>query len=184
VDDPVRLDWRGTDNLYGRVGPFLQPKRRTQGDRTAVATLDAWADDPASPREFGSISVASHVWDDPDPAKALGAETLDPTRLFKLAEARPGLTRPGARQGPFGPLPTPTKIVADARPRLAPTEAEKAAISALSTSPFSSVDRLLNAGPDLAVRPMPRGEVERPANPPANEIDLGDELPEMPVMPP
>ena len=196
-DDPTRLDWRGMDNLYGRIGTYLLPRRSTNGaTRAATSKFEAWADDPATAREFSSNRTLSHVWDEADPSKPSATESQDPSRLFRLAESRPGQSRVGARQGPIGPVPTPLKLVAD--PKL-PTSAqdqarldrerERIGISAMSTSPLAMVSPLLSNSPDLTTKPMakseqPRTSADRAAVPAVPEVDPGEDLPEMSVMPP
>jgi serine/threonine-protein kinase len=104
ADDPGRLDWSGRENLYGRVASFLQ----LTGDDPEfppIQRYSAWANDPDQPREFGSMATDAHVWFEDRPSDSLlGA---DPERAFRLVSLEGRLTKLGARQGPYGPVPAP-----------------------------------------------------------------------------
>ena len=67
IDAADRLDWRGLDNLYGRIGVYLRPG----GLRAPTRTFEAWADDPSAIREAGSVAVEAPSWEERDPLEAM-----------------------------------------------------------------------------------------------------------------
>ena len=107
MDIPDRLDWRGADNLYARVGVFL---RGVGGRSQAILRNFAnWADDPTAFRESGSNSVDGGLWERlPLTSQNLSSSPESP-RSFRLALPRLVAHHPGARWGPTGPLPTPVE---------------------------------------------------------------------------
>jgi eukaryotic-like serine/threonine-protein kinase len=190
-DSPDRLDWRGTDNLYGRFGVYLQAPRGTSS-RPPIRTFEAWKDDLLttrdSVRESGSIPIDGLPWEDRNPLDTLASGASGPTKAFQLALPRQSPPRPGARQSPFGPLPapillasapstspngldgptTPSAPTATAerreRPSGEPTRPREVA-SAVAPSPFKPKNPLL-AETDDPTRAMPPAQPnnERPAN--------------------
>ena len=163
IDSPDRLDWRGVDNLYGRFGVYLQPPRGSTL-RSQIKTFDAWADDPASFRESGSIAVDGHPWEGRNPLETLALASPGPTHAFQLALTRQAPPRAGARQGPSGPLPSPVALASSPAPLPAP-----------------------NPNPDVPT-PVPIRPREvasaTPPNPPKPRptADPGDEIMEMPLV--
>ncbi|WP_435017259.1 protein kinase domain-containing protein [Tundrisphaera sp. TA3] len=115
IDNPERLDWWGQDNVYARVGSYLQPAI-VGADRLPIRSFAGWADDPEVFREAGSLPADLHPWDDPDPMATLAGGPADPARAFRLALPREAPHRAGARQGPAGPLPAPTVMAVAALP--------------------------------------------------------------------
>jgi eukaryotic-like serine/threonine-protein kinase len=114
LDSPDRLEWRGTDNLYGKFGSYTQPLRGPSL-RGSIRTYDTWADD-ASFHEAGSFSTERHPWEEPNPLEALAHGIPRASRAFRLALSPQAPPRVGARQGPAGPLPPPVVLAT------APTE--------------------------------------------------------------
>ena len=171
IDSPDRLDWRGVDNLYGRFGVYLQPSRGS-ALRPAIRTFEGWADDPSAFRESGSVAVEGHPWEERNPLDFLALEVSSPTRAFQLAVPRQAPPRPGARQGPFGPLPAPVvaatasapgpnsalpPVVAvppDRRERLG-AEPVRPREVASSTSPNVPKPKATVVAPDVSMRAMP-----------------------------
>ena len=129
IDSPDRLDWRGVDNVYGRFGVFLQPPRGS-GLRPPIRTFEGWADDPASFRESGSIALDGHAWEERNPLDTLALGISGPTRAFQLALTRQAPPRAGARQGPFGPLPSPLVVATAPGSILNPTPSQAASTPA------------------------------------------------------
>ncbi len=189
ADEPARLDWRGRDNLYGRVGTYLQAGGRAAAGFAAVRTFDAWADDPSSVREANSTATAARVWAEPDPALLAGPSN-NPSLAFRLAGAQGGIGRVGARRGPLGalaasasartepaagtglaeavgpPRPRPAAVGPLARAEAAPAAARPPA-EAARTSPGATE-------PTPPPMPMPM-----PVKPTGDD----DPFPEMPIMP-
>jgi serine/threonine-protein kinase len=101
TDRPGRLDWRGRENLYGRIGTFLQPTSEA-ADAAIVRTFEAWTDPADTIRELRSKYSPAHIWAQDDPLVALAAP--DPSLAFQLA---PGFNTAsaGVREGPRGPVP-------------------------------------------------------------------------------
>ncbi len=169
IDAPDRLDWRGFDNVYGRIGVYLQPPR-SGSPRAPIRSFEAWADDPSTVREWGSIGPDRTPWEERNPVEALASGAPEPTRAFRMALTRPGPARPGARQGPSGPLPPPIFLAA-------PPAAGLLA-GAIAAPPATVGGRTEPARPrEVATAPAPPSP--RPRVDPA-----GDEMEEMPVGPP
>ncbi len=167
IDSPDRLDWRGFDNLYGRFGSYMHPLRGPSL-RGSIRTFDAWADDPASFRESGSIAVEGHLWEETDPLEAWIPGSARPARAFQIALSREAPARPGARQGPAGPLPPPIVVASvptepstptesnpvDRRPRTG-TEVARTREVASASSPASTKPKPPVFEPDDSMRAMP-----------------------------
>ena len=100
IESADRLDWRGAENLYARIAVYLRPG----GSRPPIRDFAAWADDPETFRESGSIAYDGHPWEERDP-RADGRR--EPGRSFRLSLPRSVAARPGARAGPTGALPPP-----------------------------------------------------------------------------
>jgi serine/threonine-protein kinase len=113
ADDPDRLDWSGRENLFSRVGTFLQGGS-AESSTPPVRRFSAWADDPDGPREAGSIMVDAHIWAEPRPANSLADNDAD--RAFRLTVLDEGPAKVGARQGPTGPVPPPLMTASGRRP--------------------------------------------------------------------
>ena len=145
IDSPDRPDWRGTDNVYGKFAAFLQ-LLRGPALRGSIRTFEAWAEDPSTVREWGSIAVERTPWEDRNPLEALAAGPPRSTRAFQLALTRREPPRPGARQAPTGPLPAP----------VAPAGAAGAAVE-----PSPSASNLAEAA---------SGPAERPSKPPVESV--------------
>jgi eukaryotic-like serine/threonine-protein kinase len=117
ADDPTRFTWQGRDNIYGQIGVFLQSDRPGLVSGFApIRMFEAWADDPSTLREAGSIQATWHLWSESDPTLKLTG-TSDPSQAFRLALTRGAASRVGARRGPFGVLtatlpsrPTPGNV--------------------------------------------------------------------------
>jgi serine/threonine-protein kinase len=172
TDDPDRLDWRGRQNLYGKVRTFLQPTG-TQSSGKAIDSWAQWEEERDSLRESGSALAASRVWQDADPTQALTRDEPNPTRAFQLAASIPGRVDVGAREGPFGVLTPPVKVAANvSAPRREPTT---------TASPTPGVAS--NAARETASKPesttIPPAETGAPKT-----TVVDNEMPEMPVMPP
>ncbi|WP_435009362.1 protein kinase domain-containing protein [Tundrisphaera lichenicola] len=125
IEGADRLDWRGLDNLYGRIGAYLRPA----GLRAPTRTFEAWADDPSVIREAGSVAAEAPPWEDHDPLDTLALASTSiqgsstPSRAFRLTLARSSPPRVGARNGPVGPL-------------LAPIIGAAAPVSVLASNPI------------------------------------------------
>ena len=186
ADDPARLAWQGRDNLYGRIGVFLQADRGADPGFAPIRSFEAWADDPSSVREAGSLATAARVWAEPDPSLLLAA--TNPSLAFRLAPARAAIGRVGARRGPLGAL------IVSARPASGAGFAEKAEpaesprVEAPAIGAIAKAD--LPATPANPPPPKPNAEATPaadPAEPPPMPMKVGenpDDIPEMPVMPP
>ena len=121
IDAPDRLDWRGADNLFARVGAFLQATGPRPGG--TLRTFAAWADDPASFRESGSVAFDGVPWERLPVTSLTPAFSAESPRSFRLALPRTVAHHPGARWGPLGPLPPPLWLASAAPPnRLLPAE--------------------------------------------------------------
>ena len=170
LDAPERLEWRGSDNLYGRFAAYLVPLR-AGSSRPPIRTFEAWADDPESPREWGSVAVEGQPWEERGPLDALATGPARPGRGFQLNLPRQASPRVGARQGPTGPLPTP--IVAAA-------SREAASLVAEAPIPPSSEAEPVPRRPRPPLEPARGREVAStasPANEPAPRRAIGSELP-------
>ncbi len=85
TDEPEALDWFGRDNLYGRIGVYLQPTDgRLDHASDAVKSFSAWADDSRAIREARSAATEGAVWtlDETDQTEALTRR--DPTSAFSV----------------------------------------------------------------------------------------------------
>ena len=202
IDSPDRLDWRGTDNLYGKFAAFLQPLRGS-ALRGSIRTFENWADDPASTREWGSISVDGSPWEETNPLEAAASATSRPGRAFQLAVPRQAPPRLGARQGPAGSLPLPiilakaatvgpesTEATAPATPPEAiegrtrpPAEPARPREMTSTPSPLSPRSKGQAAEPDDSMKAMP---LTLPGEKTAKEVDpdapaLANDLTPMPM---
>ncbi len=151
ADEPSRLSWQGRDNLYGRIGVYLQADRAGAPGFAAVQSFEAWADDPSSVREAGSVATTARVWGEVDPTLLLGDGTSNnPTNAFRLAPTRLAAARVGARRGPLGAL----VAAAPSRPALA------AGTGIVAEGPDPA------EGPRPTTKPLgPAGEGRRPSRP-------------------
>ena len=132
IDNPDRLDWRGADNLYARVGTYL----RAGGSR-ARATIRgfvAWSDGPSTFRESGSTAYNGAVWERLPATSVNLANSPESPRSFRLTLPRAVVHPPGARWGPLGPLPAPTWLATASPPNRTLTT-DSAASSARPTNP-------------------------------------------------
>jgi serine/threonine protein kinase len=111
TDEPARLDWHGRDNLYERIGVFLQADRAASGF-APIRSFEGWADDPSIVREAGSTSSPERVWAEPDPALVLASNPDNPSLAFRLAP-RVSSSRVGARRGPLGELNATSRIASN-----------------------------------------------------------------------
>ncbi len=120
IDSPDRLDWRGVDNLYAQIAVYL----RSGGTRAPIRSFEGWADD-SSFRESGSAPFDGHPWAERDPLAAIAQVGPESGRPFRLALPRPASVAAhlGAREGPLGPIPAPTMLVAAPPPGPNPTVA-------------------------------------------------------------
>jgi serine/threonine protein kinase len=194
ADDPGRLDWRGRDNLYGRIGTYLQAGRGAAAGFAAVRSFDAWADDPSSVREANSTTSVARIWADPDPTLLAGSSS-NPSLAFRLASVRGGIGRVGARRGPLGVLaaaaPARPAPEAGARLSVGATTGGSARPRTTAVGPVARADvPTPTAGPSPS---RPSGEaapaktvgteappMPMPVKPPA---DAEEPFPEMPIMP-
>ena len=101
ADQPDLLDWVGRDNLYGRIGIFLQTAAGTLNS-PPVRTLKAWQADLAGVNEVDSTQVSSPLWLQDDPVAILSRP--DPSPAFQLDPSELLASDVGARRSPFGPL--------------------------------------------------------------------------------
>ena len=187
IDAPERLDWRGVDNLYGRVGVYLRPG----GMRASTRTFEGWADDPGAIREAGSVATEAPPWEERDPLNAVALGLIEPSRAFRLSLARTSPPRVGARQGPAGPLPGPvlvattpalTAIVAANPAPAIPTPAETARPRELArASPPAGPPRPKVADPVDEMLEIPLDLVERRADPAIDDAPTAGELVPMPM---
>ncbi len=165
IDIPDRLDWRGADNLYARVGVFL----RAVGNRSqaSLRNFASWADDPSTFRESASINSDGPLWERlPLTSQNLVSPPESP-RSFRLILPRVVTHHPGARWGPLGPLQAPTGLTAAGTPnRTVVTEPAPGPAPAPPLTPISRRP---------ASRPEPRPE-------PVEELPSG--LEPMPMPPP
>ncbi len=183
MDSPDRLDWRGVDNLYGRIGVYLQAPRGSSS-RPSIRTYEAWADDPSllTLRESGSLPVEGHPWDDRNPLDTLASGAAGPTKAFQLALPRQSPPRPGARQSPFGPLPAPilqASTPIDQRPSAHPgpdhRQPPRRSLPSVGNDPGSEPTRPREVA--TAAVPNP----SKPKNP--TLLDPEDEMRAMPITP-
>src|SRR5262249_44280155 len=93
-DEPGALDWLGRENLYGRIGVFLQPMHE-ENAVLRIASFTAWADSPGVIREIRSVATEAQVWAQANPKVLL--EGRDSLRAYELAALAPNI---GARQIP------------------------------------------------------------------------------------
>ena len=191
IDVPDRLDWRGSDNLYARIAVYLRPGGLPPSvlRRSEVRSFPAWADDPSTFRESGSTATDAHPWDERDPLDALGAGSPDPSRAFRLSLPRLAWSRPGARQGPFGPLPPPAERVVAPPP--APNQVFVAAVTPPPLAPPAATPlRPEPVGPGglTAIPPpsTPAGHGQPAGSGPAvgAVAVVDDEMARMPLAPP
>jgi serine/threonine protein kinase len=165
ADEPTRVAWQGRDNLYARIGAFLQSERPAAGFAT-IRSFDAWADDPSSVREAGSTLLPARPWAEADPALKLAGTADDPSQAFRLASTRGLIARVGARRGPLGTL------------------------TATAARPLSGLtpEKVATPRPNDLARVEPAPKKENPDEPPPMPMivrDPADDMPpEMGVMPP
>jgi len=165
IDAADRLDWRGVDNLYGRVGAYLRPG----GLRPPTRTFEAWADDLLSFREAGSVSTEAPPWEARDPLGALASGGPESTRAFRLVLARTSPSRVGARLGPAGPLPAPAILAT-------------APVAVPGPDPLGLAERREKTDPPRTrevAAAIPPATAPDPPKPKA--ADPGDEMMEMPL---
>ncbi len=194
-DTPETLVWHGRANLYTKVGTFLKPLDPARA-REAIRDATAWKETSDDQRESGSVFLKSTVWAEPDPSRALVSETLNPTRIFRLAaENLSASTDVGVRQGPFGTIGPPVRLAAN-YPSPSSAFPPGSILGSLVSDPRPSevVAPATGERPvdTVATRPTPA----QVTTPPAAAIPVPDEtpgdagpgrvgeLPEMPVMPP
>jgi len=181
ADEPARLVWQGRDNLYHRIGAFLQADRGSAAGFAPIRSFTAWSDDPASVREAGSTLSVAGVWAEADPPSLLAGDSSNPSLAFRLAAGRAAVATVGARRGPFGPL-------------LPPARATTAPIGPLGTDPPPAGQppaiglARAEAGPaagDTAARVVSARATADEPSPMPRMGDPAEEMPpEMPVMPP
>ena len=182
VDDPDGLDWRGRGNLYGRIGIYLQSAAE-RPVHDPVRKFADWAETASLTRETGSTATQEQVWSETSPEQALAQESLNPSRVFRLAATPPDNPDVGARlrQGPFAVLAPAVKLANN----LADGRREREA------RPAAGVDLAPSKTPDAAF-PTPAVESGEPTPMPVADPDESTstprvrmpEMPEMPVMPP
>jgi eukaryotic-like serine/threonine-protein kinase len=166
------LDWVGRDNLYAKIGTYLQPVRDPL-DREPIHRFEAWSDAAAAPREIGTIASNSFVWAEADPLQALAQPNASRAFLLTSSPAPRPTAAVGARRGPVGPIAAESTLLATAA---------EAGLSERSTLPDLPTNRVEEPGPTrtatnkeegvpepmpLATTPMVRtGEdVETPLSP-------------------
>lgn len=172
IDNPEGLDWRGRNNLYARIGVFLQPTTSRPGHHT-VRSWDSWVESSGRTRETGSSSTPAKVWTEADPMQALAQDEWNPSRAFRLVSDLAGTSVLGARQGPFGMISYGNPKVASLtpEPRRDPGAVEAGTPAIPTTSPS-----------DPAPKPMIVSDST--VDPSTIKSKMGDGVPEMPVMPP
>jgi serine/threonine protein kinase len=185
ADDPSKLTWLGRDNVYGQIGVFLQADRPALAAGFApIRSFEAWADDPSTLREAGSILATYRLWSETDPALKLTG-TSDPSQAFRLASTRGAATRAGARRGPFGvltaSLPTRSTLSTAKEKPTSPPTTELAKVE-----PTTKPDDLGQPPPPMPVKPADAADDFPPdmtVNPPA-VVDQRPPVPmPMPVVP-
>ncbi len=170
ADDPARLAWQGRDNLYGRIGSYLQADRGGPSGFAAVRSFEAWADDPSSIREAGSTSTSARVWAEPDPTLLLSGASNNPSLAFRVGPTRGAIGRVGARRGPLGTL------IAATRPSPPPGFAPV-------PEPASTTRPAATVGP-LAKADIPSPTAATPAAKPVGDGGALPDVNEPPPMPP
>ena len=121
ADAPGRLDWWGRHNLYGRFATYLQPARDVPGGAPPIRDFETWSNDPAGPRESGSLATLDPIWAEAEPLP--GPDAKDLTPALRLASLDRPDRPPGARVGPDGPIAPP----GTRRSPAAPAQAEAVA---------------------------------------------------------
>ncbi len=111
IDVADRLDWRGGDNLYARLGVYLRPGAGGGRSPLPIRTFAAWSDDPTTVRESTSDAYDGVVWERL-PITSLIPLAAESPRSFRLVLPRLVIHHPGARWGPSGSLPPPTWLAA------------------------------------------------------------------------
>ena len=180
ADEPDRLDWRGVKNLYGRIGTFLQPAREQPGGRLPIWDFGTWADDPAGPRESGSMATDAHVWAAADPLAALAPAGKSPARALRLAAVDRPDRQSGSRRGPDGPIPpaglAPAVAVAMGPPRPVPVPAAVAAAARpAEPKPAEAAPRAVAPAPKPPPMPMPPADGMPPEDNPMGPMERIDE---------
>jgi hypothetical protein len=167
IDAPDRLEWRGTENLYGKFGAYAQPLRGPSL-RGSIRTFEAWADE-ASFRESGSFPAEGHPWEEPNPLEALTPGSSRSSRAFQLTLSPQAPPRAGARQGPAGPLPPPiVAATAPTEPSTPAADPNRTREIASAASPPASKPKPAAVDPDDSMRTMP---LTLPTPKPAREAD-------------
>jgi serine/threonine protein kinase len=101
VDEPRNLTWRGRSNVYSRIAAYLDPSGPDQ-QRSPITDFASWEQRGSEPREVGSLTSTTSVWDAADPLLALSQERENPTRVFLLSPRLRSASDLGAQKGPFG----------------------------------------------------------------------------------
>jgi len=179
VDDPRNLTYRGRSNLYSGIGVYLGLS--AEDDRSEpIVDFAHWKETPAELRETGTTVTTAPVWDAPDPAQALLAETDNPTRAFLLTSIITSRSEIGARQGPFGSVLKNARFGKRTRPDdlISPDQFELAPLSAArqSTEPAESKQLNVAATGPMPVNPAPAADSEKLPSP-----DDPMNLPTMPL---
>jgi serine/threonine-protein kinase len=177
VDNPRNLTWRGRSNLYSRIGVYLAYSAKD--DRAEpVVEYSRWRETTTGLREIGTTVKSTPVWDAPDPAQALLAETDNPTRAFLLTAAITTRSEIGARQGPFGSVLKNVQIAQHSRADDShlPSALEVAGSPGLQSEPAHTDDvRVASANP-MPVTPAPATQFQK--------SPLPDDPMNLPPMPP
>ncbi|MHC5543661.1 serine/threonine-protein kinase, partial [Singulisphaera rosea] len=172
IDNPEGLDWRGRNNLYSRIGVFLQPTTSRPGHHP-VRTWESWVESSGRSRETGSSSTRTKVWNELDPMQALAQDEWNPSRAFRLASDLAGTTVLGARQGPFG-------LIGYSNPRIASITPEPRRDPETVRSESGTIPTASPSDPT----PKPMIVSDATVDPSTIKSKMGGEIPDMPVMPP
>ena len=113
VDRPSRLDWRGRDNVYGRIRTYLRPiGEQTTATSGTISSYASWAEDPSTIRETRSEAMTARPWASADPMAALAG--ADPSSAFtvEVAALPVALEPPPTTTGPAPSRPRPGGLLA------------------------------------------------------------------------
>jgi serine/threonine-protein kinase len=191
IDDPARLDWRGRDNLYGRIDPFVGP---TAGSTAApIGTFAAWAEGGGG-REVRSSFTEGSAWAEADPIGWL-ARRGDPGRALRLARAEaPATVGPdGRRESPLDRVSASLSRIVGATLAAGRRPDGDAAPPGTTRDPAPEPTAMRTVGrpgpmpiappPALAEAPgVPETDVMPPMNQ-ADPVDLAAEMPPAPMFP-